>query len=173
MPITNRELAPGTILTGTLKKTVHQAEVVETLEGIRYRVNGKEYKSPSAAASAIMGGIACNGWKFWSVQGGETPLTEAERVAMAVQVVKRPRTATAPAAEAPKMRKAAPPKRIKLIKSMPNAKAPEGMARWWCSSCMESFNHAFGETPEACQHGHPRYDFEDPTDATTEAADAS
>ena len=181
MPITNRELPAGTILTGTLKKTVFQAEVVETPEGIRYRVNGKEYKSPSAAGSAIMGGISCNGWRFWSVQGGEAPQTDAERLAGLAPyhalVAKAKRSKSDAAAEvlveAPKMRKAAPPKRIKLIKSMPNAKAPEGMARWWCSSCMESFNHAGGETPEACQHGHPRYDFEDPTDATTEATDAS
>ena len=90
MPITNRELAPGTILTATLKKTVYQAEVVETPDGIRYRVNGKEYKSPSAAGSAVMNGVACNGWRFWSVEGGETPLTDAERLAMVAKTVTAP-----------------------------------------------------------------------------------
>ena len=58
MPITNRELAPGAILTGTLKKIVYKAEVVETPDGIRYRVNGKDFKSPSAAGSAVMNGVA-------------------------------------------------------------------------------------------------------------------
>src|SRR3546814_1952134 len=29
------------------------------------------YKSPSAAGSAVMGGTACNGWRFWSLEGEE------------------------------------------------------------------------------------------------------
>jgi hypothetical protein len=28
------------------------------------------YKSPSSAGSAVMGGTACNGWRFWSLDGG-------------------------------------------------------------------------------------------------------
>ena len=95
MVILNRDLPAGTLLTGTLKKTVYQAEVVETPEGIRYRVNGKEYKSPSAAASAAMNGVSANGWKFWSLQGAEpaageqTPKPEKARKA-ATKTTKAP-----------------------------------------------------------------------------------
>jgi hypothetical protein len=39
------------------------AEVVKTDDGIRYRLDdGRKFKSPSAAGSAVMGGKACNGW---------------------------------------------------------------------------------------------------------------
>jgi len=48
--------------------------VVQTPDGLRYRLaDGREFKSPSAAGAAIMGeGRTCNGWAFWSVQGGES-----------------------------------------------------------------------------------------------------
>jgi hypothetical protein len=45
----------------------------------RYKLeDGQEYKSPSSAGSAVMGGNACNGWRFWSLAGenGETPTTK-------------------------------------------------------------------------------------------------
>ena len=152
MPITNRELAPGTILTGTLKKTVYQAEVVERPDGIRYRVNGKDYKSPSAAGSAVMNGVACNGWRFWNVQGGETPLTDAERLALEVaKTVKQAKTAKTPKAKAPASTK------FKQVKRNPNQKGvAEGQVRWFCSACMKGFAAPEGETPDACPEGHPR-----------------
>ena len=38
----------------------------------RYRLtDGREFASPSAAGKAVMGGTACNGWRFWSVAGAE------------------------------------------------------------------------------------------------------
>jgi hypothetical protein len=39
---------------------------------VAFRVGGKEYGSPSAAGSAVMGGVSCNGWRWWSVEGAET-----------------------------------------------------------------------------------------------------
>jgi hypothetical protein len=39
-----------------------------------YRLKGgREFTSPSAAGSAVMGGVACNGWRFWTVEGQEKP----------------------------------------------------------------------------------------------------
>ncbi len=39
---------------------------------MRYRLeDGREFKSPSSAGSAIMSGSACNGWRFWSLAGSE------------------------------------------------------------------------------------------------------
>ena len=150
MPITNRELPVGTILTGTLKKTVYQAEVVATPDGIRYRVNATDFKSPSAAGSAVMNGVACNGWRFWSVEGGETPQTDAERLVSEVaKTVTKAKPAKAPKGPAST--------KFKQVKRNPNQKhVAEGQVRWFCSACMKGFQIAEGETPEACPEDHPR-----------------
>lgn len=37
-------------------------------DGLLYRLgDGREFKSPSVAGSAVMGAKACNGWKFWRI----------------------------------------------------------------------------------------------------------
>ena len=66
MSIEDRNLKPGTHLVARYKKQEHQATVIEGEEGgLRYRLeDGREFKSPSAAGSAITG-HACNGWAFW------------------------------------------------------------------------------------------------------------
>jgi|GEM_PF-1979969 rubredoxin len=70
MPIENRNLEAGTRLAAKYKGTTHTCEVVQTEQGLRYRLeDGKEFKSPSSAASAVMGGMAANGWRFWSPAG--------------------------------------------------------------------------------------------------------
>ena len=67
MPIENRSLEPGMRLAARYKGQTYGMEVVQTEEGIRYRLeDGREFKSPSSAASAVMGGMAANGWRFWS-----------------------------------------------------------------------------------------------------------
>ena len=72
MAIEDRNLAAGTKLVARYKGKEYTAEVVETEEGLRYRLeDGKEFKSLSSAGSAVMGGSACNGWRFWSVAGSE------------------------------------------------------------------------------------------------------
>ncbi len=80
MTITDRSLKPGTRLTATYKKKVYAAEVIAGKEdGIRYRLaDGREFASPSAAGRAVMGGVACNGWRFWSLANGDGP-TDAPR----------------------------------------------------------------------------------------------
>ncbi len=64
-------LAVGTRLVARYKHEEHTAEVVTDVDGrTRYRLaDGREFKSPSAAGSAVMGGQACNGWRWWSVEG--------------------------------------------------------------------------------------------------------
>ncbi len=72
MSIEDRNLAAGTKLVARYKGKEYTAEVVKTEEGLRYRLeDGKEFKSPSSAGSAVMGGSACNGWRFWSLEGTE------------------------------------------------------------------------------------------------------
>jgi hypothetical protein len=137
MPIDNRELAPGTKLEGTYKKTTYVCEVVSTPEGeTRYRLeDGRLFKSPSSAAKAVMGGISANGWRFWSVEG------------------------TLPEAKPSKPEKAKAEKNgrmVKQIKTLPNQKGvAQGQTKWFCSACMESFLTETGTDPEACPKGHP------------------
>ena len=75
MSIADRNLKPGTVLVARHKKQEHRAEVVAGEKGqVRYKLpDGREFTSPSAAGSAVMGGVACNGWRFWSVEGAEEP----------------------------------------------------------------------------------------------------
>src|SRR5688572_8791359 len=118
MPLDKRELSVGTKLTARYKKKEHTAEVVQTEQGLRYRLSdGKEFKSLSAAGMAITGG-AVNGWKFWSLAGeGSTEAEETEST---------PPEAT-PAATGAK---------TKVIKRTPNQKgAPEGQVKWFCNGC--------------------------------------
>ncbi len=80
MSITNRDLKPGEKLIARYKGQEYSAKVVETEAGIRYRFeDGREFNSPSAAGSAVMGGNACNGWRFWSLAGDEQPKKAAKK----------------------------------------------------------------------------------------------
>ncbi len=80
MPLENRNIQPGTRLVGRYKKVDHYAEVVQAEDGsIRYRLeDGRQFKSPSSAGSAVMGGLACNGWRFWGLaEAGPAQIDEA------------------------------------------------------------------------------------------------
>ncbi len=110
MPLENRELAPGTVLVARYKKEDHTCVVMETEEGLRYRVAGTDYKSPSSAAKAVMGGIAANGWRFWSLEGDLKPVREPKPTA-----AKKPATKKAPAKKATK--KSAPKKKAAKTES--------------------------------------------------------
>ena len=73
MPIENRTLTAGTSLVARYKKADRMCEVVQTADGLRYRLDdGTEHRSPSSAGKVAMGGVACNGWRFWSLQGTES-----------------------------------------------------------------------------------------------------
>ncbi len=142
MPIENRALSAGQRLVASYKKQAYVCEIVEEGNELRFRITGEEklHKSPSAAASAVMGGIAANGWRFWSV--------EAPAAAQ-----------SAPTAKATTVAKAT---MIKLIRKTPNQRGvPEGQAKWFCASCMKSFTAAASPEPTACPEGHPAVDEQD------------
>jgi hypothetical protein len=102
-------------------------------------LHGKEFKSPSSAGSAVMGGVACNGWRFWSLEGQE------------------------PARKEPKGKGKAKGSKFRVIKKLPNQQGlEEGQVRYWCSACMKSFVVEDGQEPEACPEGH-RNDDSEPT----------
>ena len=130
MSIENRSLKVGTKLVARYKNEEHTAEVVKTEDGLRYRlVDGQEFKSPSWAGSAVMGGSACNGWRFWSVAGE--------------------------AAMSPKKAPAKKRKNGLTIKAMDDrTDVSEGQVRFWCSACMDGFTAPVGVEPLACPKGH-------------------
>jgi hypothetical protein len=134
MPIENRELQVGTRLVARYKKQEHWATVVEGEKGgLRYRLDdGQEFKSLSSAGSAVMGGVACNGWRFWSVaEGGKAPPPKAAR----------------------KATKGANNKG--LFERLPDQDGqPEGMARYFCSACMDGFLAPVDQEPTECPQGH-------------------
>ncbi len=128
MSIKDRNLAAGTKLVARYKGKEYTAEVVETEAGLRYRLeDGREFKSLSSAGSAVMGGSACNGWRFWSVAGSE----EA-----------KPKTRVGKKAA---KGKANPGKG--LIERMDDG-------RYFCNACMESFDAPKGVEPQGCPKGH-------------------
>jgi rubrerythrin len=91
-----------------------------------------------------MRGVACNGWRFWSVLG--VAPGEARPAAAAEPTGKSRKPATA---------KAQP--LFKQVRKVPNQNGlAEGDARWFCSACMKGFVVSGGDTPETCPEGHPR-----------------
>ena len=124
MPIENRSLPAGTRLLARYKGQQHSAEVAQTEDGVRYRLeDGREFTSLSAAGSALMAGKACNGWRFWSLAGEET--------------AKQPGKTS---------------KRRKDGGSGLFSRLEDG--RFFCSACQDAFSAPEGIEPERCPQGH-------------------
>jgi hypothetical protein len=136
MAIENRNLEAGTKLAARYKGQTHTVLVLKDDEGkLGFELdNGTIYKSLSKAGSAVMNGTACNGWRFWSLEGDlaekkEQPVKEAKGKG----------------------------KTVKLIKRVPNQKGvAEGGTKWFCSSCMKSFVTDSADEPDTCPQGHPK-----------------
>ncbi len=91
VPIEDRDLKAGTVLVARYKKQDRTCEVAQTEDGLlRYRLDdGTEHRSPSSAGKAAMGGVACNGWRFWSVQGSEPARRERTPKAVKTKAAKK------------------------------------------------------------------------------------
>jgi hypothetical protein len=138
MVIENRDLATGTKLVARYRGREHSVLVVGDKEtGLGFELdNGTIYKSLSSAGKAVMKGVACNGWRFWTPEG-EAPEPKAPKAA------KQPTKATAT-------------KKVRLLQKLPNQKGvPEGQVKWYCSACQKSFLVEGKDTPAACTEGHP------------------
>ena len=135
MAIEDRNLTVGTRLVANYRKQAHacMVEKAEEGEGVRFALeDGRKFKSASSAASALMGGKAVNGWRFWSVQGAEPKAQEGGE---------KPET------------QAAKPKR--LVYRVPNQKGiAEGQSRWFCRACMKGFVIEGRGQPEVRPEGH-------------------
>ncbi|MDP9236373.1 MAG: hypothetical protein M3P30_03075 [Chloroflexota bacterium] len=149
MPLENRNLEPGTVLSARYKKKERTCEVVQTDDGLRYKLDdGSEHKSPSSAGKATMGGVACNGWRFWSIQGtGPAPRAN------------KPKAAKEPKTKAPAKAKKGAKAKSKKAKgaAKPKGKAMRARATdvpsYGCGACGATFgsqkaavNHALGHT---------------------------
>ncbi len=129
MPIENRNLEPGAVLVARYKKQDRTCEVVKTDDGLRYRLDdGTEHNSPSSAGKAAMEGVACNGWRFWSVQGTETPKPEPTA---------KPKPKAEKAAKAPTKRTAKSKGAKKPAAKAMRAKASD--ASYGCGVCAVTF----------------------------------
>ena len=157
MPIENRNLEVGTRLVATYKKEPFLCTVEAGEEGkLAFVLNGKTYTSPSAAGSAAMGGTACNGWRFWSVEGQVA--SKEEKPAKREAKAKPAKTAKVekPAKTAGRKPRSA----FKLFEKVtPNEGDPEGTQRFWCHGCMKSFASE-SDKPETCPEGHRADDAE-------------
>ena len=137
MAIEDRNLTVGTRLVANYRRQAHACMVEKAEEGggIRFVLeDGRKFKSPSSAASAVMGGKAVNGWRFWSVQGAEPKAQEGGREKPETQASKSKR----------------------LVYRVPNQKGiAEGQSRWFCRACMKGFVvEDGGGQPEGCPDGH-------------------
>jgi hypothetical protein len=123
MPIEDRNLRIGARLVANYKKQTYVCKVeaaAEGEEGIAFVLeDGKRFKSPSAAGSAVMGGKAVNGWRFWSLEGAAPAVSEAT---------------TEVEAKPGKTRKGKGKKTIYRVP--PGPKLGEGKSRWFCVACM-------------------------------------
>lgn len=147
MPIENRELAVGTRLVARYKKQDRTCEVVETPDGLRYRLDdGTEHRSPSSAGKAAMEGVACNGWRFWSVEGTEKPKREPK--AKADKPVKAKK---APAERKPAKTKAAKKGKAKGTKRSKSARTGSDPS-YGCGVCPETFPTVKAATAHALTH---------------------
>jgi hypothetical protein len=138
MVVENRDLAAGTVLSGRYKGKRYECTVLES-DGVKaYALeDGSIHKSPSAAASKLMGGASVNGWRFWSIAGEAEP-----------EPIKADKPARATAAAT---------KLVKIIKRVPNQRGvAEGSLKWWCAACMKAFVAAGNTIPETCPEGHAR-----------------
>jgi len=137
MTIENRNLEAGTRLVANYKKQTYVCTIEADEDGKTAFVleDGRRFKSPSAAASAVMGGQAANGWRFWTVEGDEP--------------------AAVPAEEKPAKKRGGKKKQTKtFFKTPTQANAPEGKTSYFCSACMKAFTIDGTGEPEACPEGH-------------------
>ena len=143
MAIENRDLEPGTKLIAKYKKEEYRAEVIAGEEAgkVKYRLaDGREFRSPSAAGTAITG-KACNGWAFWSLETHGAPIDPQE-----------PESSEGEAAEDAGEQDQPPSAGFRRV---PNQKGVgEGEVRLYCDACKTSFTTTADQQPETCPEGH-------------------
>lgn len=158
MAIKDRNLTVGTRLVAKYKKKSYTAEVVERGDGkLRYHLeDGREFKSPSAAGSAVMGGNACNGWNFWSVEEEASTAADSQQVAPTEAPGEEGASESLDEAEevAPDAEVELAPAKRRVFRVPNQHGVSEGETRHYCHDCGKSFTLPSEETPQACPQGH-------------------
>ena len=165
MPIENRNLEPGTKLVAIYKKETYRAEVNAGEEGkVFYRLeNGRKFKSPSAAGTAITG-KACNGWAFWSVDTAAA--AETESTSQANAPTSEAEDSTSEGQGPPEDSESEPtyvsageeltePATARSFRRVPNQQGvSEGEIRLYCAACHARFTTPTEQPAETCPEGH-------------------
>ena len=135
MPLDKQELRAGMQLAGTYKKRQYGCDVVQSDAGLRCQLeDGQIFTSLSAAGQAVMGGINCNGWHFWSLAPVEPSVVAGDGDP-----------------------KPGEPRGLRIVRRLPNQRGvPEGQVRWFCSACMAGFLAPAGRDTVSCPQGHRR-----------------
>lgn len=136
--IEDRNLKQGVVLKATYRKKEYTCRVAKGEGGkLSYKIGDKTYTSPSAAGSAVMSGVACNGWRFWTVEGSE----KSKRAKPATRAATKPAPKTKmPSKPTKRTSKAKPVKGASRTK--PPAEKPVS-----CGECRQEFrtSRAAGE----------------------------
>lgn len=164
--ITNRDLAPGTVLVARYRSQVYrlryQDEAFVFIEPESF--SAKLFRSPSAAGREVTGS-ATNGWRFFQLDDGSEPARtpRTRKAKSAVQIDDETAKAAVGAVRAKKATQGKPVERVRMVQRMPNQKgAAEGMTRYYCSWEADGFQHPTGQTFDACpQCGRPVVDESD------------
>ena len=151
MPIENRDLTAGTRLVARYKGKEHVCEVVQTEDGIAYRLEGKDYNSPSSAGRVVTGGVAVNGWRFWSLDGELKPARE-KKAAKAPKTTTAAKTPAKRATKAPAKPKAAKKGGKAKSKAAKKAARAASKAEYGCGACGASFPTMKAATEHALTH---------------------
>ena len=98
-----KSIAAGQTLVAKYKGTEYRLAVTALEDGaLRYDLaDGRTFRSLSAAGSAIMLGVSCNGWRFFSVEGTSPSPTKAATRAVKRSTAAVPEAAGTDAEDAP------------------------------------------------------------------------
>src|SRR5208283_5496386 len=152
--IKDRNLATGTRLTARYRKQIHSCEVTDKEGKLFFRLeDGREFKSSSAAGTAITGG-ACNGWAFWSLEADQEakPTETQEEVATTAETATPQETEEIANVEV----KADEVQKTGTYKMRNQKGSPEGQTRWFCYDCAEPFLAPKTEKHAACPKEHKK-----------------
>lgn len=147
-------MVPGIKLVAKYKNNDFTCDVVELVpEGeeeaaVFFQVNGENYTSVSSAGSAVMDGAACNGWRFWTIDGDQKPPKEKATPKEKKARAKKDKAETPPEVRARRPRAGRKIKKSKIFEQMEDG-------GWFCQGCMSAFEWEGEEDyPTECPEGH-------------------
>ena len=104
-----------------------------------------------------MGGNACNGWNFWSLEEEPPTASDAQQVATTETPMEERASESLDEAQegTPDTEVEIAPAKRRVFRVPNQHGVPEGETRHYCHDCGKSFTVRSEETPQACPQGHP------------------